>query len=70
MYMGADQDAIEVGAQLGVDRDHSVTYSRRKSRDAMGAASAKIGKLRAARMASPAAPMEAFTESERASLAD
>ena len=36
----------------------------------MGAASAKIGKLRAARMVSPAAPMEAFTESERASLAD
>jgi hypothetical protein len=70
MYMGADQDAVEVGASLGIAREHSVTYGRSKSRDAMGAASAKIGKLRAARLTAPAAPMEAFTEAERASLAD
>ena len=70
LYMGADQDAIEVGAQLGVDRAHSVTYGRRRSGAAMGAAAAKISKLRAARMVSPAAPMEAFTEAERASLAE
>lgn len=70
MYMGADQDAVEVGVSLGIDRDHSVTYGRSKSREAMGAASAKIADLRAARMAAPAAPMAAFTEEERAALAD
>ena len=42
MYMGADQDAIEVGAQLGVARDHSVTYGRSKSAAAMASASGKI----------------------------
>jgi hypothetical protein len=70
MYMGADQDAVEVGAALGVDRDLAVTYSRGKSREAMGVASGKIAKLRAARMTAPAAPMAAFTDEERASLAE
>ena len=70
MYMGADQDAVEVGASLGIDRDHSVTYGRSKSAAAMGTASRKIAKLRAARMVAPAAPMEAFTAEERASLAE
>ncbi|WP_028651384.1 VWA domain-containing protein [Nocardioides halotolerans] len=70
MYMGADQDAVEVGAALGIDRDLSVTYSRGKSREAMGVASAKVAKLRAARVVAPAAPMEAFTDDERRSLAD
>jgi hypothetical protein len=70
MYMGADQDAIEVGAQLGVARDHSVTYGRTKSAAAMSSASGKIAKLRAARVHAPAAPMEAFTDAERASLAE
>ena len=70
MYMGAAQDAIEVGASLGVARDASVTYGRSKAGAAMGAASAKIGKLREDRMASPAAPMAAFTDEERAALAD
>ena len=31
----------------------------------MGVAAGKIGRLRAARMAAPAAPMEAFTDAER-----
>ena len=70
MYMGADQDAIEVGAQLGVAREHSVTYGRAKSAAAMSSASGKIAKLRTARMSAPAAPMEAFTEAERAALAE
>jgi hypothetical protein len=68
MYMGADQDAIEVGESLGIARDHAVTYSRGKSRQAMAVASGKIAKLRAARVAAPAARMEAFTDDERASL--
>jgi hypothetical protein len=70
MYMGADQDAVEVGVSLGIGREHSVTYGRSKSREAMGAASAKIADLRAARMSAPAAPMAAFTDEERDSLAE
>jgi hypothetical protein len=70
LYMGADQDAVEVGAGLGIDRDLSVTYARGRSRHAMAAASGKIAKLRAARINAPAAPMEAFTAEERASLAE
>ena len=70
MYMGADQDAVEVGASLGIGRDHAVTFDRSRSAGAMAAASGKITKLRQARLAAPAAPMEAFTDDERASLAD
>lgn len=70
MYMGADQDAIEVGESLGIARDHAVTYSRGKSRQAMAVASGKIAKLRSDRVAAPAARMDAFTEEERSSLAD
>jgi hypothetical protein len=70
MYMGADQDAIEVGESLGIKRDHAVTYGRSKSAAAMATASGKIAKLRAARLAAPAAAMEAFTADERASLTD
>lgn len=70
MYMGADQDAVEVGASLGIPRSHAVTYGRSKSAAAMGTASQKISQLREARLASPGAPMEAFTAAERASLAE
>jgi len=70
MYMGADQDAIEVGESLGIARDHAMTYSRGKSREAMAVASGKIAKLRAARVAAPAARMEAFTEEERTNLGE
>jgi hypothetical protein len=68
LYMGADQDAIEVGESLGIARDHAVTYGRSKSAAAMATASGKIAKLRAARMTAPAAPMEAFTAEERSAL--
>ena len=74
LYLGADQDAIEVGEGIGVGAAQSVTYGRGKSREAMSASAAKISKLRAARMAAPAgapAPvLEAFTDEERAHLAD
>ena len=70
MYMGADQDAVEVGASLGIAREHAVTYGRSKSAAAMGAASRKIADLRSARLVAPAAPMEAFTAEERQALAD
>lgn len=70
LYMGADQDAVEVGESLGIDKDLSVTYSRGKAAQTMGVASGKIAKLRAARISAPAAPMEAFTQAERASLSE
>lgn len=70
LYMGADQDAIEVGAGLGVARANSVTYSRGKAREAMAASSDKVRGLRHARLSEPAAPLPAFTPEERTSLAD
>ncbi|HYG92241.1 MAG TPA: VWA domain-containing protein, partial [Nocardioides sp.] len=77
MYMGADQDAIEVGTSLGVAAAASVTYGRGKTADAMKVAGLKSSKLRAARAAhaaagsvAPAPAMEAFTDDERRSLAD
>ena len=33
LYMGADQDAIEVGSQMGIPAAQSVTYGRGKSRE-------------------------------------
>jgi hypothetical protein len=77
LYMGAEQDAIEVGASLGVVAAASVTYGRGKSRQAMAAAAGKIGRLRRERIAhasaasaAPAPMMEAFTAEEREALAE
>ena len=70
LYMGADQDAIEVGAGLGVSRDNSVTYGRGKTAQAMTAAGGKVSGLRAARKVNPAAAMPAFTQAERSDLAE
>lgn len=70
LYMGADQDAVEVGARLGVKRDQSLTYSKGKSRDAMAAASANIRSYRTAKTANPAAVMPEFSDELRAALDD
>lgn len=70
LYLGADQDAIEVGTSLGVDADHAVTYGRANSAQAMRVNSAKVSALRRARLADPAAAMPGFTDAERAELAD
>ncbi len=70
LYMGADQDAIEVGTRLGVDAAYSVTYGRGKTKEALAGAAGKISRLRSARRANPAAAMEAYTEAERSQLAD
>jgi formylmethanofuran dehydrogenase subunit B len=70
LYMGADQDAIEVGASLGVHADHSVTFARGKAGAAMAVKSQKIREWREARETDPAAPMPAFTEQERTRLAE
>ena len=69
LYMGADQDAIEVGASIGVDAGHAVTYGRGKAREAMAVTSAKIAGLRRARLSDPAAPVAAYSQAERDELA-
>jgi hypothetical protein len=68
LYMGADQDAIEVGTALGVDAQYSVTYGRGRTKEALAAAAAKVSRLRGARVANPAAVMEAYTDAERSRL--
>ena len=51
LYLGADQDAIEVGASIGVARTHAVTYGRGKVRDVMAATAGNVASYRAAKMA-------------------
>lgn len=70
MYLGADQDAVEVGTSLGVSADHSLTYGRGKSSEAMRLKSAKIASMRRARRTDAAAPLPAYTAAERADLAE
>lgn len=69
LYMGADQDAIEVGRNIGIKADNSVTYGRGKSQEVMASASGKISHVRTARAAGDvAAAMPQFTEEERRDL--
>ena len=69
MYMGADQDAIEVGRNIGVAAANSITYGRGKSQEVMANVSDKVRRYRTARAAGDmAAPMPAFTEDERRDL--
>lgn len=70
LYMGADQDAIEVGVRLGVQREKSVTYGRGKARDVMAATSANVSRHRAARLQDPAAVMDGYSGEQRSEVAD
>lgn len=65
LYMGADQNAIEVGRGLGIDAAHSMTWTRGSAKAAMHATSALVADLRHARAANPAASMRAYTDRER-----
>jgi hypothetical protein len=69
LYLGADQDAIEVGAQMGFKRDKSMTYARGKSRQAMAAMSANVASYRVAKAAGmperQAAELTDFTAEQR-----
>ncbi len=65
LYLGADQDAIEVGTSLGVQPNRSMTYSRDASGPAMAATSAMVGRLRAARAAGAPAADIGYTAEER-----
>ena len=58
LYMGADQDAIEVGASIGVAAANAMTYSRGRVDAMMAATSRNIGRTRAA-MAAGASVEEA-----------
>ncbi len=65
LYMGADQDAIEVGTSMGISAEHAVTYGRGSVDRVMAATSAKVASLRQARLVDAAAPMRAYTAQER-----
>ena len=69
LYLGADQDAIEVGASIGVSAANSMTYSRGRVADAMAATSRNIGRTRAAVASGApirhAAALMAFDEEQR-----
>ena len=70
LYMGADQDAVEVGKDLGVKAEQAVTYSRGKSREAMAVMSGNVRRYRNARQVDVDAVMPAFTDVQRAELSD
>jgi hypothetical protein len=70
LYMGADQDAIEVGSSIGVAAANSMTYSRGRVAAAMAATSRNIGRTRSAVAAGvpmqEAASLIAFDDEQRA----
>lgn len=70
LYMGADQDAVEVGKGLGVKAEQSVTYARGKSREAWVAASGNVRGYRGDKLRDPAAVMPGFTAEQRSELSD
>ena len=70
LYMGADQDAVEVGKDLGVKAEQAVTYGRGKSREAMMTVSSNVRGYRTAKLADAAAAMPAFSDEQRSELFD
>jgi len=62
LYLGADQDAIEVGMRIGVSADRSLTYARGRSGQAYAATSLLSRRLKEAAVAG--APMAAVTFSQ------
>lgn len=70
LYMGADQDAVEVGKGLGVKAEQAVTYGRGKSREAMIAAAGNVASYRRAKLGDIDAVMPAFSDDQRADLFD
>lgn len=66
LYMGADQDAIEVGTGLGVAAARSVTYSRGSTAMAMSSTSAMVDRVRRAKAAGMSAKDVGYSTEERA----
>ena len=65
LYMGADQDAIEVGTSLGGQPNRSMSYSRDAAGPAMAATSAIVERLRTARATGAPAADLGYTAEER-----
>ncbi len=69
LYMGANQDAIEVGARIGVAADHSITYAPDAAAEAFAASSASMASYRDAMAAGMPAPearrRSRFTDDQR-----
>ncbi len=65
LYMGADQDAIDVGTGLGVGAAHTVSYTRGNVDKVMAASSAKVSDLRRDRSVDASAAMRGYTTVER-----
>jgi hypothetical protein len=65
LYLGANQDAIEVAARLGIDRDHAITYDANDigTRSVVGSVS---GYVATASAGGPAA----FTDDDRKTAAE
>ncbi|HSK34485.1 MAG TPA: VWA domain-containing protein, partial [Propionicimonas sp.] len=70
LYMGADQDAIEVGASIGVRPDRSLTYGRGKSKEAYAASSKLTRNLKAATVAGAPLASVAFSDEDRDATRD
>lgn len=66
LYMGADQDAIEVGAEIGIRADRSLSYGRGKSREAFAAQSKLTRVLRTASAAGAPLDSAGFDAEDRA----
>ncbi|GAB3709584.1 VWA domain-containing protein [Mariniluteicoccus flavus] len=69
MYMGSDQDAIEVGAKMGIQAGRAMTYDRGQSADSYTGLASSVSRYREA-VRGGAAPQaariaSAFTEEER-----
>ncbi|MEO7069458.1 MAG: VWA domain-containing protein [Nostocoides sp.] len=74
LYLGADQDAIEVGRSIGVAEGSALTYSRGKVEAMMAATSQNVGRARVA-AAAGAVPSEVsalltFDDEQRAAALD
>lgn len=67
LYMGADQDAIEVGKGIGIRADRALTYDRGRSREAFDAQSKLARRLKAAAAAGAPLAAVAFDDEDRRS---
>lgn len=70
LYMGTDQDAVEVGAQVGIPTAHSITFDRGKSRAAMANVSGKLARSREMAVRMGHGKLEEFTPQERVDLGE
>lgn len=68
LYMGANQDAIEVGSRMGVSMANSVTYNTANAAAAMATTSGLISSLRADRLTDPDAVLAGYSSAQRGAL--